>query len=50
MLLMDLKDEYRRALRIVENANFNRSSVNVLWSSLGSSLNIIDSEGQHPLF
>ncbi len=27
MLLMDLKDEYKRALRIVQNADFNRSSV-----------------------
>ena len=33
MLLMDLKDEYRRALRMVEDADFSRSSV-ILFSSV----------------
>jgi hypothetical protein len=37
MLLMGLKDEYRRALRIVENANFNKSSVTILVYSLYTS-------------
>jgi len=30
MLLMDLKDEYQRALKIVRNADFTKSQVSLL--------------------